>query len=270
MYSYDDGLITGKGVRRSRSNTSLTVVRLRQRRSKMALLTVLCLPVFCFAYYVSEIYEGTNFTPHDAFRRPQPTERSILIVLEAETVPANPTIDDLDRQLTAKGMRDAEGLGIYLDKHKIPEPEWIFASTSERTAYTTELIRHHWSPEVTVAFENVLYILEYNDYFTFVAGLNDHFRRVMIVGHNPAILNTAKKLLRTHGIEEFPDCGFMEIVWKDLPQWKDVQPYSGSSTLAIDPHNNFFFTAAQGDLLGGRSIPEKDQNKQFWRINFLQ
>ena len=151
-------------------------------------------------------------TPASQLQSPQSSmARSILLVLHGEATPENPTVNDIDRQLTSKGMREAEGLGIYLKEHQIPEPDWIFSSPSERTAYTTELIRRNWASNAPVAFEEILYTLAFNDYFAFVAGLNYNYRRVMIVGHNPAILNTAKKLMRTHGIEDFPLCGFMEI-----------------------------------------------------------
>lgn len=191
-----------------------------------------------------KLFGGVKKKPSRAvIDRPPPTERSVFLVLRAQVTPENPIVQDLDRKLTAKGMRDAEGLGIYLHQHNIPEPDWIFVSPAERTAFTTELIRRHWASHKPVAFEDILYTLEFNDYFNFVAGLNDHFRRVMIVGHNPAILNSAKKLMKTHGIEDFPDCGFLEIRWNDLVHWSDVQPYSGSSTMAIDPNNNFFFSS---------------------------
>merc|ERR1712203_1345894 len=72
-------------------------------------------------------------TPDSTLQNPSPTARSILLVLHAETVPENPTVvSDIDRQLTPKGERDAEGLGVYLKEHKIPEPDWIFSSPSER------------------------------------------------------------------------------------------------------------------------------------------
>lgn len=173
---------------------------------------------------------------------PPPLARSILLVLRAEPTPPNQMVNDLDRQLTAKGIREAEGLGIYLKEHHIPEPDWIFSSPSERTAYTTELIRRNWASDAPVAFEDILYTLEFNDYFSFVAGLNYQFRRVMIVGHNPAILNTAKKLMKTHGIEDFPDCGFLEIRWDDQVDWMTVTPFTGDSKMAVDPNNNFFFS----------------------------
>jgi phosphohistidine phosphatase len=189
-------------------------------------------------------FRGVKSTPFKAsLDRPPPLARSILLVLRAEVTPANPIVRDIDRQLTAKGMQEAEGLGIYLEQHGIPPPDWIFVSPSERTAYTTELMRRNWGSNAPVAFEKILYTLEFNDYFSFVAGLNDHFHRVMIVGHNPAILNTAKKLMKTHGIEDFPNCGLLEIRWDDLASWRTIRPYSGSSKMAIDPNNNFFFSS---------------------------
>jgi len=198
-------------------------------------------------FFFDTLFGGVKKRPsRESLERPPPLARSILLVLRAETTPVNPIVDDLDRQITAKGMRDAEGLGVYLSQHKIPEPDWIFCSPTERTAKTTELVRRHWAATTPVAFEDILYTLEFNDYFSFVAGLNDHFRRVMIVGHNPAILQTAQKLMKTHGIEDFPTSGLMEIRWDDLAHWRDVAPYSGNSKMAIDPNNNFFFSSAPG------------------------
>ena len=199
-------------------------------------------------FIFDDLFRRINNSPSEATLEPSLfISRSILLVMHAETTPINPIVKDQDRKLTAKGMRDAKGLGIYLNQHNIAVPEWIFVSPAERTAYTTELIRQNWASDVDVAFEDYLYTLGFNDYFTFVAGLNDHFRRIMIVGHNPAILNTARKLMGTHGIEDFPDCGFLEIFWNDLKQWKDVRPNSGSSTLAIDPNHKFFFSSRQGN-----------------------
>lgn len=194
-------------------------------------------------FFFDTLFSGVKKKPStQVLERPPPLARSILLVLRAEVTPENIAVKDMDRMLTAKGMRDAEGLGVYLQQHNIPEPDWIFVSPSERTAFTTELVRRHWASDAPVAFEDILYTLEFNDYFSFVAGLNDQFRRVMIVGHNPAILNTAKKLMKTHGIEDFPDCGLMEIRWNNLVHWREVQPSSGSSKMALDPNNNFFFS----------------------------
>jgi len=182
-------------------------------------------------------------TPASTLRSPPRTARSILLVLNAETKPENPSINDMDRQLTSKGMREAKGLGIYLKEHHIPEPDWIFTSPSKRTSHTTELIRKNWALKAPVAYEEILYTLEFNDYFAFVAGINVNYHRIMIVGHNPAILNTARKLMKTHGIEDFPQCGFMEIRWDNLDQWMTVTPFTGNAKMAVDPNNNFYYSS---------------------------
>mmetsp|Transcript_16843 Transcript_16843/g.46234 ORF Transcript_16843/g.46234 Transcript_16843/m.46234 type:complete len:330 (+) Transcript_16843:157-1146(+) len=195
-------------------------------------------------FFFDDLFRGGSKrrSPVASLERPPSFERSLLLVVNAEVTPSNRIVQDIDRQLTAKGMQDAEGLGLYLKEHNIPEPDWIFTSPSERTAFTTELIRRHWASNAPVAFEDILYTLEFNDYFTFVTGLNDNFRRVMIVGHNPAILNTARKLMKTHGIEDFPDAGLMEIRWDSLHNWHTVVYYSGSTKMAVDPNNNFLYS----------------------------
>lgn len=161
--------------------------------------------------------------------------RTILLVRHAQAVPEDPFLQDDQRPLTSRGIHDAERLGKYLSEHNIPPPDWIFASPSVRTSYTLELMRRYWASDVPVAFENILYVLAFNDYFAFCAGLNFNFHRVMIVGHNPAILNTAKRLMTTQGIEDFPKGGLMEITWVDQPLWRDLVPFTGRTTLALSP-----------------------------------
>jgi phosphohistidine phosphatase len=189
-----------------------------------------------------------NFLPWGSSKSPtisppSHTTRSILLVMNGEAVPESPYIPDPQRPLTENGIRDAEDLGWYLQEHNVQPPDWIFASPSVRTSYTLELIRRHWAGTVPVAFEDILYILEFNDYFAFCAGLAFNFHRVLIVGHNPAILNTAKILMATHGIEDFPEAGFMEIRWTHQAEWRNIIPGTGETEMAVSPHNvhNEFF-----------------------------
>jgi phosphohistidine phosphatase SixA len=183
-----------------------------------------------------------HFLPWGAFKDkttslqpPAHQTRSMLLVLHAEATPETPYIADPKRPLTAKGIRDAEELGVYLKENNIQPPDWIFASPSIRTSYTLELMRRHWASDVPVAFEDILYILAFNDYFAFCAGLNFNFHRVMIVGHNPAILNTAKKLMAHHGIEDFPEAGFMELRWTQQAEWMTLTPFTAETEMAVSP-----------------------------------
>jgi phosphohistidine phosphatase SixA len=81
----------------------------------------------------------------------------------------------------------------------------------------------------------------HTQYFAFVAGLAFNFHRVMILGNNPAILNTAKKLMSQHGIEDFPDGGYMEIKWDHQDLWMNVVPGTGTTTVAVSPETADFF-----------------------------
>ncbi|KAL3906277.1 MAG: hypothetical protein SGARI_004075 [Bacillariaceae sp.] len=178
---------------------------------------------------------GTLKDKTTSLQPPAHQTRSILLVLHAEASPESPYIEDPKRPLTAKGIRDAEELGEYLKENNIQQPDWIFASPSIRTSYTLELMRRHWASDVPVAFEDILYVLAFNDYFAFCAGLNFNFHRVMIVGHNPAILNTAKKLMAHHGIEDFPEAGLMELRWTAQAEWRTLAPFTGETEMAVSP-----------------------------------
>lgn len=213
-----------------------------------SLLRINALVQFLFGNLGSIILGRPSPPPQPFATNRPPVPRSILLILHAETVPGNDAVMlDHDRPLTAIGMQQAEKLGSYLVQHNIAPPDWIFCSPSVRTSYTLELIKHRWAPHVPVAFENILYVLAFNDYFAFVAGLNPNFKRVLIVGHNPAILNTAKRLMQLQGIEDFPDAGFLEITWTDQELWHTIIPGTGDVDTAVCPNSatssNGFFDA---------------------------
>ena len=165
-------------------------------------------------------------------------KRSILLLRHAKSSwkdydPAR--TDDFDRPLSLRGKQAAKRLGRYLQNHAVVIPDQIYASPSARTRSTLHYVQQSWAWNVPVQFDPLLYDLAMNvddndndddedDYHSFLRRrLDPRDRRVLVVGHNPAIRVFANRLLgstkanstdpRSVVILEFPPGTFCEIQW---------------------------------------------------------
>ena len=162
-------------------------------------------------------------------------KRSILLLRHAKSSwkdydPAS--TDDFDRPLNLRGKQAAKRLGRYLQNHAVVIPDQIYASPSARTQSTLHYVQQSWAWNVPVQFDPLLYDLAMNvnddddedEYRSFLRRrLDPRDRRVLVVGHNPAIGAFANRLLgstkanstdpRSVVIPEFPPGTFCEIQW---------------------------------------------------------
>ena len=80
----------------------------------------------------------------------------------------------------------------------------------------------HYLP--SVEFHQELY--DFEQYADFVPMLDNHYHRILIVGHNPAIGEFANKLVGEQDfIAKFPTGTFCELYWKSVESgrsWSDT------------------------------------------------
>ena len=70
---------------------------------------------FAEVFFFDALFRGVKQkTPRLTLQEPPPQARSILLVMHAEAAPPGELATDMTRELTPKGMQDAEGLGVYL------------------------------------------------------------------------------------------------------------------------------------------------------------
>lgn len=109
----------------------------------------------------------------------------LILWRHADAEPGEP---DLERRLTAKGARQAERVGTWLDRH-LPDRCRILVSPAERAQQTARALGRKFKsvPELApgAAASGVLA----------VAGWPDAREAVLIVGHQPSLGETAALLL---------------------------------------------------------------------------
>jgi phosphohistidine phosphatase len=137
-------------------------------------------------------------------------DRTLVLLRHAKAARPN-GVADIDRPLTERGHADAAAAGAWLVKHGYV-PDLVLCSPSRRTRQTWHSVAvalaKAGSP--TVHYERVIYDGAAHDMLALIQSIDDAYRVVMLVGHNPSVSQLSELLdpasdadsdgLRTAGI----------------------------------------------------------------------
>jgi len=171
-----------------------------------------------------------------------PLERRIMILRHAKAEAADGRLQDHDRTLTARGLADARRLGALLVA-EAALPDLVLCSTAARTRETFAALGWH----VPVKYLERLYLASAGDLIATLQMLDDSVRHVLVIGHNPGLLEAVVWLMADALHEKdirqltrkFPTATLADLTLS-LGQWRDLAP--ASATLAR--------------VLIGREVPE--------------
>ena len=112
--------------------------------------------------------------------------KSLLILRHTKTSWKHPELTDHDRPLNKRGKRDAPRMGeILRSEHLIPEA--IISSTAARAHATAKAVAKASGYKGKIALNLSLYSAGPEAYLKVLHELSDHYKRVLVVGHNPGL-----------------------------------------------------------------------------------
>ncbi|MGL5864688.1 MAG: SixA phosphatase family protein [Dermatophilaceae bacterium] len=134
---------------------------------------------------------------------------------------------DHERELTARGRRDARAAGAWLRTQGIGVDE-VLCSTSERTQQTAEEVWAGGCPETDVHLDRRIYEASPERLLDIVREADDDADIVMVVGHAPGIPAFTELLADGEGSaaghqllgEGFPTCGLAVLHYSG--RWSDI------------------------------------------------
>jgi len=143
--------------------------------------------------------------------------------------------DDHERALIERGRRDAARVGAFVAASGLI-PDLVVHSGARRTRETAEIARAAWPRLVEARIEPRLYEASRQAFEAIVRALPDGCASVMLVGHNPSLVDVANHLVG-QGADvdllrlsaKFPTAGLAALEF-DVAHWRDVKP--SSATLA--------------------------------------
>ena len=105
--------------------------------------------------------------------------------------------NDFERQLDAKGKKEATLVGQYFDKNNI-KIDHIFSSDAPRATLTADLIAEEIAfPKETITVSNEIYETTAQNLLNFICfNAQEKFETIIMINHNPTISHLANLLLQ--------------------------------------------------------------------------
>lgn len=120
--------------------------------------------------------------------------KTILLLRHAKSSWDNPGLADFERPLAKRGKKDAPRMGqVLADFDNVPD--LIISSPAKRAKQTAELAAKHCGYTKDIRWEESFYHGSSHALIRVLQSLPEKFERVMLVGHNPTMEETAAELL---------------------------------------------------------------------------
>ena len=150
---------------------------------------------------------------------------------------------DFARPVTQRGAADAAALGDYLSRSNLI-PDLAYVSSSIRTLQTFEHVGRALEIVPASASDRGLYNATAGELRDRLRDVDPAVRRLLIVGHNPGIMDAAVALARDGDPAEiermrgrFPPCG-LAILTFDTQDWRDANLSGGRLDLFLAPDDH--------------------------------
>lgn len=127
---------------------------------------------------------------------------------------------DFDRELTQKGKDDAEKMGGVLKRMNV-SPNLILSSPANRALMTAKTFAMQLGYDKDkIMVESALYSFDLQQMIAIAENTDDHISSLMIVSHNPTVMQMAATLCGAE-IEKFPTCGVFQLE-TDAENWSNI------------------------------------------------
>ncbi|MDX1301447.1 SixA phosphatase family protein [Photobacterium sp.] len=153
--------------------------------------------------------------------------KQLFLLRHAKSSWDDPTLDDHDRPLNKRGMRNASAMVERLNA-LLATPQRVVTSSAIRAQQTAHIFAQGLAntPELEISTE--LYTESAFELLAQIKATDDRLKRVMMVCHNPAI-NDLMNMLGFE-IENVPTCGiivfgFNVSSWQELGNGKVIPIY---------------------------------------------
>lgn len=144
----------------------------------------------------------------------------LVLVRHAKSSWDDPALDDVERPLNPRGLRDAPRMGLQLERRR-STPDHMVSSPAQRAHATAEIFAERLGyPRPDIAIEPRIYEAGVKDLLDVIRHLDDAHDVVILFGHNPAVTSLVN-VLTGAGLDNVPTCGVAEIAF-DVEYWREA------------------------------------------------
>jgi phosphohistidine phosphatase len=159
--------------------------------------------------------------------------KRVVIVRHAKAVPYGYD-DDFTRDLTDRGVNDAQRIGKELKKMGI-KPDTMISSPANRAIQTALAFAENmdYDKKKIVEIENIYHGLTTSEFLKMIKGLPDNAQTAFFFGHNPAFQYFVSNLVERF-YDDMPTCSTVAIDF-NVDSWKKVEARSGKKAFQLIP-----------------------------------
>jgi phosphohistidine phosphatase len=163
--------------------------------------------------------------------------KRLFLLRHAKSAWDDPALRDRDRPLAPRGRKAAKRVARWARKHGV-RPQLVVCSSAERAQQTLQGVLPGLG-EPTVWVEMTLYAAGVETLLARVRALPEEVDEVMLVGHNPGLMELVLLLaapgpLRERARENLPTGALAELEM-DVGRWADVSPAAARLTELVLP-----------------------------------
>ena len=145
--------------------------------------------------------------------------KTLLVLRHAKSSWNDPSVDDHDRPLNARGTRDGPRMGLHIRKLQLA-PDVIISSDAVRARVTAAAVAEALGFAEEIRLERRLYLASPADIVAVVRSVPAPATTAMIVGHNPGFEQLVERL--TGEANELPTAALAQIALP-IERWRDLK-----------------------------------------------
>jgi len=156
----------------------------------------------------------------------------LLLFRHAKSDWGDDKLADIDRPLNNRGKTAAATMSRYLKENGLL-PNQILCSTALRTRETLSRLLPQLPQEAQIYLISDLYQQSEDDYNALIRKHGGRAQNLMVIGHNPAMEDTALSLIGTANAEALADIeekyptGALAVIDFDIADWSELHPKTG-------------------------------------------
>ena len=151
---------------------------------------------------------------------PAATGKTLTIIRHAKSSWKFAGLDDMDRPLSARGVRDAALMGMVLSQRGFA-PALVTSSPAVRALRTAVAVTAAIGyPDTAIVLNHHIYHAGVDGLLNLVHTFDDALNWVALVGHNPGLTELSGQLT-SDGPDNVPTAGVVELRF-DVSKWQDI------------------------------------------------
>ena len=143
----------------------------------------------------------------------------LFLIRHAKSDWSNLLLDDFDRPLNKRGLKDAPFMAKLL-KEKAIKTDLIICSPSLRTKLTSEFFIKELDLKNEIIFEKAIYEAPYENLLKVLQKIDNKYKSIILIGHNPGLCDLANFLCEDY-FENIPTCTVVEIDF-NTNSWSEI------------------------------------------------